>query len=176
MRMSLGRVPGLLLVTDPNRSERPGEVSHGPKAVSSLVMCPITQPCPTLCNNPWTVAHQAPLSMEFSRQERWTVLPFPPPGDPPNPRIEPTCPASPELADRLFTAMPPGESSLYERVLISASELLFRNFKSSRLVILEAWQLQRGNLTPKAHLLNPAVEACRGGAIPGSPTLPDYHQ
>ena len=38
---------------------------------------------------PWTVAHQAPLSMVFSRQEYWSGLPYPPPGDLPNPEIEP---------------------------------------------------------------------------------------
>ena len=37
---------------------------------------------------PWTVAHQAPLSMDFSRQEYWSGLPFPSPGDLPNPEIE----------------------------------------------------------------------------------------
>ena len=37
---------------------------------------------------PWTVAHQAPLSMGFSRQEYWSGLPFPSPGDLPNPGIE----------------------------------------------------------------------------------------
>ena len=44
--------------------------------------------CLTLAT-PWTVAHQAPLSMVFSRQEHWSVLPFPPPGDLPDPGIEP---------------------------------------------------------------------------------------
>jgi len=43
---------------------------------------------------PWTVALQAPLSMEFSRQEYWSGLPFPPPGDLPNPGIESASPAS----------------------------------------------------------------------------------
>ena len=47
---------------------------------------------------PWTVACQAPLSMEFSRQEYWNGLPFPPPGDLPDPGIELTSPASPALA------------------------------------------------------------------------------
>ena len=42
---------------------------------------------------PWTVAYQAPLSMEFSRQEYWSRLPFPSPGDFPNPGIEPRSPA-----------------------------------------------------------------------------------
>ena len=40
---------------------------------------------------PWTVARQAPLSMGFSRQEYWSGLPCPPPGDLPNPAIEPVC-------------------------------------------------------------------------------------
>ena len=42
---------------------------------------------------PWTVAHQAPPSMEFSRQEYWSGLPLPSPGDLPNPGIEPGSPA-----------------------------------------------------------------------------------
>ena len=42
---------------------------------------------------PWTVARQAPLSMEFSGQEYWSELPFPSPGDPPDPGIKPRSPA-----------------------------------------------------------------------------------
>ena len=42
---------------------------------------------------PWTVAYQAPPSMQFSRQEYWSGLPFPSPGDLPNPGIEPRSPA-----------------------------------------------------------------------------------
>ena len=42
---------------------------------------------------PWTVAHQAPLFMGFSRQEYWSGLPFPSPGDLPDPEIEPRSPA-----------------------------------------------------------------------------------
>ena len=42
---------------------------------------------------PWTVAHHAPLSMGFSRQEYWSGLPFPSPGDLPNPGTEPKSPA-----------------------------------------------------------------------------------
>ena len=47
----------------------------------------VTKSCLTLVT-PWTVARQAPLSMGFSRQEYWTGLPFPSPGDLPNPGIE----------------------------------------------------------------------------------------
>ena len=46
-----------------------------------------------LCVTLWTAAHQAPLSMEFSRQEYWSGLPFPSTGDPPNPGIELGSPA-----------------------------------------------------------------------------------
>jgi len=51
----------------------------------------------------WTIASQAPLSMGFSRQEYWSGLPCPPPGDPPDPGIEPGSPMSPALADKFFT-------------------------------------------------------------------------
>ena len=49
--------------------------------------------CVQLFVTPWTVACQVPLSMEFSRQEYWSVLPCPPPGNLPNPGIEPSSPA-----------------------------------------------------------------------------------
>ena len=52
---------------------------------------------------PRTVARQAPLSVGFSRQEHWSGLPFPSPGDLPNPGIEPTSLASPALAGGFFT-------------------------------------------------------------------------
>ena len=51
---------------------------------------------------PWTIAHQALLSREFSRQEYWSGLPFPTPGDLPNPGIKPAYLASPTLAGRFF--------------------------------------------------------------------------
>ena len=52
---------------------------------------------------PWTIAHQAPLSMGFPRQEYWSRLLFPTPGDLPNPGIEPQSLVSPVLAGRFFT-------------------------------------------------------------------------
>ena len=55
---------------------------------------------------PWTVAHQAPLSMGFSRQEYWSGLPFPPPADLPDAGM---VPASPALADGFFPTEPPGK-------------------------------------------------------------------
>ena len=58
---------------------------------------------------PLTTAHQVPPSMEFSRQEYWSELPFPIPGDLLNPGIEVTSLASPALAGRCFTTAPPGK-------------------------------------------------------------------
>ena len=58
--------------------------------------------------SPWTVAHQAPLSMRFSRQEYWSGLSGPPPGGVPDPGIEPVSPVSPALAGGFFTTDPPG--------------------------------------------------------------------
>ena len=58
---------------------------------------------------PWTVAHQAPLSMGFSRQEYWSRLPFPTPGDLSDQGIEPMSLVSLALAGRFFTTAPSGE-------------------------------------------------------------------
>ena len=52
----------------------------------------VTKSCPTL-EIPWTIAHQTRLSMGFSRQEYYSGLTFPSPGDLPNPGIKPRCPA-----------------------------------------------------------------------------------
>ena len=56
---------------------------------------------------PWAVAHQAPLFMGFPRQEYWSGLPFPPPGDLRDPGIEPKSPVSLVLAGRVFTTESP---------------------------------------------------------------------
>ena len=55
---------------------------------------------------PWTAAHQASLSMGFPRQEHWSGLPFPSPGDLPDLGMEPVSPA---LADGFFTTEPLGK-------------------------------------------------------------------
>ena len=57
---------------------------------------------------PQTVAHEAPMSMGFSRQEYWNGLPFPPQGDLPDPGMGPISPLSPTLAGRFFTTVSPG--------------------------------------------------------------------
>ena len=86
------RQTGALVVNDITRihSDAPGF-----KAFTTLFNAPrvlVAQSCPTLCN-PTTVAHQASLSMEFSRKEYWSGLPFPSPEELPNPGIETWSPA-----------------------------------------------------------------------------------
>ena len=65
--------------------------------------------CSTLCDS-MDSNHQAPLSMEFSRQEYWSGLPFPSPGDLPNPGIETTSLKSPALPGSSLPLVPPGKS------------------------------------------------------------------
>ena len=62
--------------------------------------------CVRLFATPWTVAYQAPPSMGFSRQEYWSGLPFPSPGDLPNSGIKP---GSPALQADALTSEPPGK-------------------------------------------------------------------
>ena len=66
-----------------------------------ICMCPFSHV--QLSVTPWTVTHQAPLSMGFSRQEYWSELPFPSPGDLSDPGIKPPSLTSPALAGRFFT-------------------------------------------------------------------------
>jgi len=84
-----------------------GDCSHeikrcllfGRKAITNLliVIVLVTQSCSTLFDP------MVPLSIGFSRQEYWSGLPFPPPGDLPNPDIKPTSLTSPAFAGRFFT-------------------------------------------------------------------------
>ena len=69
-------------------------------------LCAQSLSCVPLFSTTWTVARQAPLSMGSPRQEYWSGLPFPSPGDLPNPGIEPVSPA---LAGGFFTTEPPGK-------------------------------------------------------------------
>ena len=87
---------------------------------------------------PWTVACQTPLPMGVSRQEYWSRLPFPTPGDLPNPEIEPVSLASPALSGEFFTTATPGKpQSIMQRkcnssktVLAAPSSCMFPSFPS----------------------------------------------
>ena len=69
---------------------------------------------------PWTVAHQAPLSMVFSRQEYWSGLPCPPPGDLPDPGMGPR---SPSLQANSLPSGPPGKPQRSYAVLCLVAQL-----------------------------------------------------
>ena len=69
-----------------------------------------TLSCVQLFTMPWTAAHHAPLSVGLSWQEYWSGLPCPPPGDLPEPGIEPTSPA---LAGGFFTTEPQEKPQSY---------------------------------------------------------------
>ena len=86
-------------------------------------MYSVTQSCPlTLCHPMNCIACQAPLSMEFSKQEYWIRLPF----DLPDPRIEPESLSSPALAGRLFTTALPGKpSSIWAVLFLELGQYLF---------------------------------------------------
>ena len=77
---------------------------------------------------PWAATCQAPLSIEFSRQEYWSGLPFPPAGDNPDSGIEPESPVSPTLQADSLPTEPSGKSQvpdLVEVLVCNIAESLF---------------------------------------------------
>ena len=85
-----------------------GNISPVPGSESQRVcVCSVT----SVMSDLWTVAHQAPLSMGFSRQECWSGLPCPPPGDLPEPGIELASLASPALQMDSLCKESPGKPS-----------------------------------------------------------------
>ena len=90
----------------------------------------VTQACPTLCD-PWTAAHQAPLSMGFSGQEYWSRLSFPSPSDIPNPGIEPGSPglSFPSPSNVPDPGIEPGSPPLQAgSLLLSHQASSFKNY------------------------------------------------
>ena len=79
-----------------------GYTVHRKRSTNGL-LCVSGSSLPGLFATPWTLAHQAPLSMGFSRQGYWSGLPFPSPGDLPDPGIEPMSLTSPTLEGWFFT-------------------------------------------------------------------------
>jgi len=87
-----------------------------------MYVCELNRVC--LLMTPWTVAHQAPLSIGFPRQEYWSGLPWPPPGDLSNLGIEPASFMAPALAGRFFTTSATWETQLnYHKANFSTSRL-----------------------------------------------------
>ena len=97
----------------------------------------VTQLC--LTATPWTVAHQAPPSMGFSRQEYWCGLPFPSPGDLPDPGIEPRSPA---LQADTLTSEPPGKPQGHQPACKWQSQSLNSGPSNSRTHICDVCSIQ----------------------------------
>jgi len=72
--------------------------------LTNVCACAQSLSCVQLFTTPWTVAFQAPSSMEFPRQEYWSKLPYLPPRGLPDPRMDPVSSASPLLADGFLTS------------------------------------------------------------------------
>ena len=84
----------------------------------------VAQSCLSLCHFMDYIAHQAPRSMGFCRQEYWSGLPFPPLGDLPNPGIEPASLMSPSWQAGSFPLAPPGKpwGSVRQIILLMLTE------------------------------------------------------
>ena len=95
-----------------------------------------------LFGTPWSVAHQAPLGMEFSRQEYWSCFPFLSPGDLPNPVIKLTSPESPALGGRFFTTLPPGNPRCYFIVLSKCFRRYYPFIFTNDSVLLQMRELE----------------------------------
>ena len=115
----------------------------------AICMCVCAQSLSHICLlvTPRTVALQAPPSMEFSRQEYWSGLPFPTPGDLPARGIEPRYLASPALAGGFFTTAPSGKPFAYAWSLSHVQFLCSRDFPGKNTGVGCHFLLQRIFLT-----------------------------
>ena len=109
-----------------------------------MLCAQLLQSCLTLFATLWTVAHQIPLSMGFSRQEHWSGLPCPPPGDLPNPVIELLSLMPPALAGKLFTT-----SATWEINVVKYKKFLFPTNLPPYFPSHGVWKLLTNHLSPK---------------------------
>ena len=133
------------------------------------------QSCPTL----WTAAHQAPLSIGFSRQEYWIGLPCPPPGDLPDPGIKPESSASPALQ---VDSLPLGHGEKPNRVLLVCKDWMGgrayfskeKNWKKKTIIWLkdcEDWAEELSYLRGEGNKKEPIKELKRHRGAGGKPGI-----
>ena len=92
----------------------------------------------------WTVACQAPLSMGFFRQEFWSELPFPPPGDLPDPGIKPNTSC---IGRQFFTTVAPEAKNILTIILSKYYEVIFKASPSEQLQAILKWLLEKEKRT-----------------------------
>ena len=119
---------------------------------------------------PWTVSHQVPLSMGFSRQEYWSGLPLPTPGDLPDPGIKPTSLVSPALAGSVFAISATWEDSqIYRRE---------ENTGGKRKLPLDAAKMMQGTVPISLGIFHcfpsPPPASWAGGAERGASMDPSH--
>ena len=117
--------------------------------------------CVELCD-PWTVAHQVPLSMGFSQQEYWSRVSFPPPGDLPNLGIEPVSLTA--LAGEFFTA-----STMWEGLSVGWIAHSLSHFSHVQLFVIPQTVAQQASLS----MGFPRQEYWSGFPFPSLRDLPD---
>ena len=112
--------------------------------------------CVQLFATPWTVAYQAPLSMEFSRQEYWSGLPFPSPGDLPDPGVEPGLPHCRQTLYHLSHHWPLGKCKF--KLLWNNTAHLFSSVQCSRSVMSDSlWPHESQHAKPPCPSPTPGV-------------------
>ena len=90
------------------------EAKNGVNTIAMMCMHAQSLSRVQFCATPWTVAHQAPLSVGLSWQENWGGLPFSPPGDLPDPGNKPTSPVASALQADSVAAEPAGKPHSYD--------------------------------------------------------------
>ena len=146
------------------RSELPWlNVEKGPKGTPVLpLLCSLLPPLAYSLSHvwlfvtPWTTAHQAPLSMGFSRQEYWNGLPFLPPGNPPDPGIKPKSPKSPALVGGFFTTKPSSKRTHPESLYNPRLKYLCRSISGCIVLCV---------LSPPGHLRSPHSEMYQAASM-----------
>ena len=146
------------------------------KSWSSCVLCHFSRV--RLFATLWTIAHQAPPSMGFSRQEYWSGLPFPCPGDLPDPGIEPTSPVFLAWAGGFLTT-----STTWTTAINALAQILFTGSVSSLQVLCALFlkacicDLQRAALGYWSHFLS-NTHYCKTGSaqeVMSTPTHTHTH-
>ena len=97
-----------------------------------------------LFSTPWIVADQAPLSLELARQEFWSELPFPPPGDLPDPGIKPNTSC---IGRQFFTTVAPEAKNILTIILSKYYEVIFKASPSEKLQAILKWLLEKEKRT-----------------------------
>ena len=117
---------------------------------------------------PWTVTYKAPLSMEFSRQKYWSGLPFPSPGDLPDPGIKP---GSPTLQTDTLLFEPPGKPNIFNHKSLHVSIIISLKFLGEEFLLQKLYTFLR----PWYAVQNTFQKECNRSILLGKCRMPKSH-